>query len=274
LRVYRQVPNAGPRKSWAGPDASARGMQLAFRAMSGAPSCGTVLTDPRWGMEALQFGGKPFTFSKPLGSYVMENLLFKAAHPGVVHALTALEAAIELRPIVVDRIDEIDRIDIWSYATAIRITSKKGVLNNPADRDHCLQYMVAVGLLKGDLSEDDFSDHTARDTRIDFLRSKMSVIEDPRFTSGFLDPNIRSCANGIQIYFRDGTATPRIDIEQPIGHAQRREIGMPYLEKKLVRNLALGLRPQQVDRAMALFSDYRKYSSTSVIDFMDLFIAY
>lgn len=273
LRVYRQAPNVGSRKSWAGPDASARGMQLAFRALRGEPPCGAVLTDPRWGMEAVQFGGKPFALSRPLGSYVMENLLFKAAYPGVVHAQTALEAAVELHPQVSGRLDDIERIDIWTYETAIRIASKTGVLHNPADRDHCLQYMAALGLLKGDLAEDDFSDAAASDTRIDVLRAKMVVHEDLRFTAGFLDPAVRSCANGVQVTYRDGTATARVDIERPLGHARRRAEGMPCFELKLRHNLALGLPPGQADRVMDVFHDREKHARMSVFDFVDLFVS-
>jgi len=272
LRVYRQAPNTGSRKSWAGPDASARGMRLAFLALRGEPPCGTVLTDPRWGMEAIQFGGKPFTLSRPLGSYVMENLLFKAAYPGVVHAQTALEAAINMHPLVVGRINDIERIDIWTYALAIRITSKIGALNSPADRDHCLQYMVALGLLRGGLTEDDYSDAAASDAHIDSLRAKMVVHEDSRFTARFLDPAVRSCANGIQITYRDGTMTRRIDIEQPVGHARRRIEGMPYFERKLRHNLALGLSPQQATRVLDVFSDRDKCLQMSVTDFLELFI--
>jgi 2-methylcitrate dehydratase len=253
LRVYRQAPNAGPRKSWAGPDASARGLQLAFRVLAGALGCGTVLTDPIWGMEARQFNGKAFTLARPLGSYVMENLLFKAAYPGVVHAQTALEAAIALHPAVRDRLDTIDRIRLRSYATAIRITRKSGPLANPADRDHCLQYMVALGLLKGQLSEDDFLDSTARDPRINALRDRMVVEEDPGYTSAFLDPTVRACANSIQITFQDGSCTERVEILQPIGHASRRTEGLPYLRRKLERNLALTLPDDRTRDILATF---------------------
>jgi 2-methylcitrate dehydratase len=271
LRVYRQAPNVGSRKSWAGPDAAARGVQLALRAVRGEPPCGTVLTDPKWGMEAVHFGGKPFLLSRPLGTYVMENVLFKAAYPGVVHAQTALEAAIKLHPVVAARLDEIERIDLWTYAKAIRITSKTGKLHNPADRDHCLQYMVAVGLLKGNLDEDDFSDAAGADPRIDALRAKMSVHEDRRFTAKNLDPGIRSSANGIKVTFRDGTATKRVDIEQPLGHATRSTEGRAFLEKKLRYNLAACFPPRRLNAILALFSDRDKHGRTSVGDFVELF---
>jgi 2-methylcitrate dehydratase len=268
LRVYRQAPNAGPRKSWAGPDAAARGVCLALRALRGEPSCGTVLTDPTWGMEAVLFGGKPLSLPRSLRSHVMENVLFKAAYPGVVHAQTALEAAIKLRPAVVERLADIERIDLWSYETAIRITSKTGTLHNSADRDHCLQYMVAIGLLKGDLVEDDFSSAAAADPRIDALRKKMFVYEDPRFTAENRDPNIRSSANGIQVTFSDGTATQRLDIEQPLGHASRRTEGFSHIEHKLRRNLAVCLPPKRLEAVMRIFGDQQKHGDMSVCDFL------
>lgn len=271
LRVYRQAPNASSRKSWAGPDASARGTQLAFWALRGMPACGTVLTDPQWGMEAVQFEGKALTLSRPLGSYVMANLLFKT-YPGVVHAQTALEAAIELYPMVCTRIEEIERVEIWTYETAIRITSKCGPLNNVADRDHCIQYMVAVGLLKGDLVDSDFSDAAASDSRIDTLRSKMVVREDSRFTNGFQDPQVRSCANGVQITFRDGTTTPRVNVEQPLGHASRRVAGLPHLERKLLGSLALRLPAQKVDALMKIFRERGANSDLSVEEFLALLV--
>lgn len=272
LRIYRQAPNTGSRKSWAGPDAAARGLQLGLRALRGEPACGTVLSDPDWGMEALQFVGKSFALSRPLGSYVMENVIFKAAWPGVAHAQTALEAAIKLHPEVAGRLDGIARIDIWSYATAIRIAAKTGKLHNAADRDHCLQYMVAVGLLKGGLGEDDFSDAAALDPRIDALRVKMTVHEDSRFTAGNLDPAIRSSANGVQVIWRDGSCTPRIDIHHPIGHASRSGEGRAYLEEKLGRNLSACLSSKRVDRIRAVFGNRSGHIGMSVDEFIDLFV--
>lgn len=273
LRVYRQAPNAGPRKSWAGPDAAARGFQLALRALRGEPPCGTVLSDPNWGMEALLFAGKRLSLSRPLASYVMENLLFKVAYPGVVHAQTALEAAIRMHPVVVRRLDDIQRIDLWTYEGAIRITSKTGTLHNVADRDHCLQYMVAVGLMKGDLVEEDFSDAASADQRIDELRTKMAVHEDSKFTADNLDPDIRSSANGIQITFRDGAATQRLDIHQPLGHASRCAEGLPRLKYKLRRNLEGSLSTKTGDAVMDAFGDRYRNERMTVVDFLNLFAA-
>lgn len=272
LRIYRQAPNTGPRKSWAGPDASARGLLLAFRAVRGEPHCGSVLTDPKWGMEAVQFKAEPFRLSRRLGSYVMENVLFKAAYPGVVHAQTALEAAIRLHPLVKDKCDAIDRVDVWSYDTAIRITSKTGMLRNAADRDHCLQYLVAVGLLKGNLTEDDFSDMASCDEKLERLRRKIVVHEDPQFTASFLNPEERACPNGVRVKFADGSMTPRINMDQPLGHASRRSEGLPYLERKLLRNLTLRLRSDQVKEVMRVYDDREKYSNMGVSEFMKLFV--
>jgi 2-methylcitrate dehydratase len=258
------------RQTW--PDASARGLQLAFRALRGEPDCGSVLGDPDWGMEAVMFRNKPLSLSRPLGTHVMENLLFKAAFPGVVHAQTALECAIKLHPIVTQRVDEIERIDLWSHETAIRITSKSGTLHNPADRDHCLQYMVAMGLLHGTLTEDDFTDNAASDSRIDTLRGKMRIQEDPSFTAANINPEMRASPNGIQIHFRDGTATPRSDIYHPIGHASRRDESLPLLMRKLRHNLATCLSPKQSEAIMKVFEDRAKFCDMSVKEYVDLYM--
>lgn len=268
LRIYRQSPNVGPRKSWAGPDAAARGLQLAFLALTGEPACGSVLEDPVWGMEKRVMNGKKLSLLRPLGSYVMENVVFKAVYPGVIHAQTALEAAIRLHPLVSPQISQIESINIWSYATAIRIASKTGPLNNPADRDHCLQYMIALGLLNGTLSENDFSDGVAEDRRIDELREKMVVNEDPGFTKEFLNPDIRSCSNGIQIKFADGSATERVDINHPAGHAGRIEEARRHLEHKLAANLAMRLSNSAVAEIMKTYSNPEKYRTFPIRDFI------
>jgi len=255
LRIYRQSPNVGPRKSWAGPDAAARGLQLAFLALNGEPACGSVIEDPKWGMESRVLSGKKLVLSRPLGSYVMENITFKAAYPGVIHAQTALEAAIRLHSTVLPKLLDIKTIKIWSYATAIRIASKSGPLNNPADRDHCLQYLVALGLIHGTLGENDFSDEAAQDPRIDELRAKMLVHEEPGFTADFLDPDIRSCSNGVQVLFKDGTATARVNISQPLGHAGRLHEAKRFLESKLIRHLSLVFPASKVDTILKIHAD-------------------
>lgn len=271
LRIYRQSPNVGPRKSWAGPDAAARGLQLAFFALKGEPACGSVIEDPAWGVEKRILSGNKLSLLRALGSYVMENVVFKTVYPGVIHAQTALEAAIKQYPVVHDKISEIQRIDIWSYSTAIRIASKTGALKNSADRDHCLEYMVAVGLLKGSLDESDFSDAAAQNGEIDFLREKMVTHEDPVFTAKFLDPAVRSCANGLQIIFRDGSVTPRINIEQPLGHGQRRVEGEPALKKKLIKNLSMGFPRQKVELIMEWFNDKNRFLGANVTELLGLF---
>ena len=271
LRIYRQSPNVGPRKSWAGPDAAARGLQLAFLALRGEPACGSVIEDPIWGMEKRVLNGNTLSLLKPLGTYVMENVVFKAAYPGVIHAQTALEAAIKLHPQVYQKLSQIERINIWSYGPAIRIASKSGALNNSADRDHCLQYMAALGLINGTLTENDFSNDAAKDSRIDELRARMIVQEDPEFTKNFLNPEIRSCSNGIQVVFADGTSTARIDIDQPLGHASRIDEVRRHLEKKLISNLALRLPDSAVLEIMNLYSKTKDCGAILIEDYKSQF---
>lgn len=272
LRAYRQSPNTGSRKSWAGPDAAARGLQLALRALCGEPACGMVLTDPDWGMEAMLLGGESLSLSRPLCSHVMENMLFKAAYPGVVHAQTAREAAIRLHRSVAGRGDDTERIDIWTHADGDAHYQQAGQLQNAADRDHCLQYMAAVGLLKGGLVEDDFCDTAAGDRASMPYATGCSCTKTRAFTARNLDPAIRSSANGMRVTFRDGTSTERIDVDYPLGHASRSAEGLPHLEQKLRRNLAVCLPHKRVQTVMKIFSDRSRYSGMSVGDFVALFV--
>lgn len=272
LRIYRQSPNVGPRKSWAGPDAAARGLQLAFLALRGEPACGSVIEDSVWGLEKRVLNGKKLSLLRPLGTYVMENVVFKAAYPGVIHAQTALEAAIKLHPKVHQKLSQIHQINIWSYGTAIRIASKSGVLNNSADRDHCLQFMVALGLINGTLTESDFSDAAAHDCRIEELRAKMVVVEDPEFTKKFLNPAIRSCSNGIQVTYKDGTSTERIDIDQPIGHAGRLDVAKHFLETKLLKNLSLRFATPAVESIMKIYREPVSSRNISIDQFLKTFM--
>lgn len=271
LRIYRQSPNVGPRKSWAGPDAAARGLQLAFLALLGEPACGSVIEDPVWGLEKRGLDGKKLSLLRPLQTYVMENVVFKAAYPGVIHAQTALEAAIKLHPLVYQKLSQIKRVNIWSYGTAIRIASKPGPLNNSADRDHCLQYMVALGFINGTLKESDFSDEAAKDPRIDELRTKMVVQEDSVFTKKFLNPEIRACSNGIQVEFSDGTATERIDIDQPLGHASRLDDAKRFLENKLIQNLFLRFPASVVDSIMKIYHEPKSIREAPLDQFTKTF---
>lgn len=272
LRVYRHAPNAGYRKAWAAGDATARGLQLALLARRGEMGYPTALSDPKWGLYKVAFGGAPFKTRMPFNSFVMENILFKVAHPGCVHGQTALEAAIALYPTVRDRLSDIDHIRLWTYEWAMRVVDKKGYLSNAADRDHCLQYMVAIALLKGNIRVADFEDAAAQDPRIDALREKMTVQEDERFTREFYELDKRSCANGVQIYFKDGTTTERIDVEYPLGHKRRRAEGLPLLREKFATNIARRFSTRRRAAIMALYDDQRTLEEMPVNELVDLFV--
>lgn len=237
LRIYRHAPNVGTRKSWAAGDATSRGIQLALMTVSGELGYPAVLSTPTWGFEDVAFGGRQLTLARPLGSYVMENVLFKVSFPAEFHAQTAAEAAAGLHSVVAPRLQEIDRIDLTTHESAIRIISKTGPLRNPADRDHCLQYIVAVALLRGTVTVDDYSDCAARDPRIDRLRDMMVVAEDQRYSSDYLDSSKRSITNAIQVHFTDGSSTERVEVEYPLGHPVRRLECTPLLLAKFERNV-------------------------------------
>lgn len=271
LRVYRQAPNTGYRKSWAAGDATSRGVQLALMALKGEMGYPSVLTDRKWGLYQVVFDGEPFKLRMPYRSFVMENILFKVAYPGCVHGQTALECAMKLHPLVRDRLGEITRIRLWTYEWSIRVVDKKGPLHNPADRDHCLQYMVAVGLLKGGLTVADFEDNAASDPRIDMLREKMVVEEDKRFTKEFYELDKRSCANGVQVEFGDRSSTERINVEYPLGHKRRRAEGAPLLQKKFESNLARRFPRKQRERILGLYHDADRLEQMDVNEFVDLF---
>jgi len=273
LRTYRHSPNAGPRKSWAAGDATSRGVRLAdltMRGEIGYPSC---LSVPTWGFYDVSFGGKSFKFQREYGSYVMENILFKISFPAEFHAQTAAEAAIQLHPQVKNRLADIQRIDIHTHESAIRIISKVGPLNNAADRDHCLQYMTAVPLAFGSLVAEHYEDQFHRENPIiDKLREKMEIHEEPRFTNEYLEPSKRSIANSIQIFFNDGSCTEKIVIEYPVGHRRRRAEGIPLLEKKFLSNLSTRFPLQRAEEIYNLCKDQAKLESTAVNDFMDLMV--
>ena len=218
LRTYRHAPNAGSRKSWAAGDATSRAVRLAMITLSGEMGYPSVLTAKTWGFEDVLFKSDSLRIPQSFGSYVMENVLFKISFPAEFHAQTAVEAAVKIHPEIKDRLDEIDKIEITTHESAIRIISKVGELNNPADRDHCLQYMVAIGLLKGNLVADDYEDDVAQDPRIDELRSKMVVTENKKYSEDYLDPKKRSIANKLKVLFNDGSSTEEIEVEYPIGH--------------------------------------------------------
>ncbi|WP_298722328.1 bifunctional 2-methylcitrate dehydratase/aconitate hydratase [uncultured Oceanisphaera sp.] len=273
LRTYRHAPNAGSRKSWAAGDATARAVRLAMITMQGEMGLPSVLTAPTWGFYDVLFKGEAFKVKQPFGSYVMENVLFKLSFPAEFHAQTAVECAVLLHPQVKDRIEDIDRIQISTHESAIRIISKAGQLANPADRDHCLQYMVAVPLLYGDLMAEHYEDDVHRaDPRIDALRNKMEIVEEPRYSADYLEADKRSIANAIQVFFTDGSHTDKVAVEYPIGHRRRRAEAIPVLEQKFMQNLQTRFPPARCRHILALCLDQRRLEATSVNDFMALFV--
>lgn len=238
LRTYRHAPNTGSRKSWAAGDATSRGVFLALMAKKGEMGYASVLSAPTWGFQDVLFRGQPLRLEAELGSYVMENVLFKIAYPAEFHAQTAVECALQLHQTYKDKIDQVAQVTITTHESAIRIISKTGVLNNPADRDHCLQYMVAYALLFGELTSDSYEAHSASDPRIDSLREKMRVQENSQFSKDYLDPEKRSIANAIAIQFKDGTQSESVEVHYPLGHSRRREEGIPLLKEKFINNIA------------------------------------
>jgi 2-methylcitrate dehydratase len=272
LRVYRHAPNTGPRKSWAAGDATSRGVRLALMAMQGEMGYPSALSAPTWGYYDVLFKGKPFSLDWPLGSYVMENVLFKISFPAEFHAQTAVECAIKLHHEVKHRLNEIDKVVITTQESALRIIDKTGPLNNPADRDHCIQYMTAVGLIFGELTADYYEDAAARDPRIDRLRDKMVCVEDPHYSKDYLDPEKRSIANAVQIFFTDGSATENVAVEYPLGHRRRRAEGMPLLIKKFAANLASRLSAPQRQAIMEVCLDAERLRLMAVDKFLDMWI--
>ncbi len=273
LRTYRHAPNTGSRKSWAAGDATSRGVRLALIAMTGEMGYPSALTAPGWGFEQVLFRGKPIRLGRPLGSYIMENVLFKISFPAEFHAQTAVEAALALHPKVRDRLDEIERIEIDTQEAGVRIIDKSGPLANPADRDHCLQYMVAVPLIFGRLTADDYEDGVAADPRIDRLRQAIVVRENPEFSRDYMDPEKRAIGNALQVFFTDGSATERVVAEYPIGHRRRREEGIPLLVEKFERALATRLGPEQAGRIVEACGDQARLEETPVDEFVDLWVA-
>ena len=272
LRTYRHAPNTGSRKSWAAGDATSRAVRLALIARTGERGYPSALTAKTWGFYDVLFKGQPFRFQRPYGSYVMEHVLFKISFPAEFHAQTAVECAMQLHPQVADRIADIERITIRTHESAIRIIDKQGPLANPADRDHCLQYMVAVPLLFGRLTAADYEEDIAADPRVDRLRDKMTCVEDPQFTRDYLDPAKRSIANGITIHFRDGTRTDEVVVEYPIGHRRRRAEGMPVLVEKFRTNLARRFPPKQQQAILDVALDTKRLAAMPVHEFVDLMV--
>jgi 2-methylcitrate dehydratase len=277
LRTYRHAPNTGSRKSWAAGDATSRAVRLALMVMKGEMGYPSALSAKTWGFYDVLFKGKPFEFTQAYGSYVMENVLFKISFPAEFHAQTAVECALALHPNNIDlidtleKIDGIDRIEITTHESAIRIIDKTGPLNNPADRDHCIQYMTAIGLLKGNLTAQDYEDEMANDPRVDALRKKMTCIEKPEYTKDYLDPDKRSIANAVQIFYKDGSSSEQVAVEYPIGHRRRRSEGIPELIKKFEINLKREFDDTQAKKIMNLNLDINLLQKTPVNEYVDLY---
>jgi 2-methylcitrate dehydratase len=271
LRTYRHAPNTGSRKSWAAGDATSRAVRHALFALRGEMGYPSALTAKTWGFHDVLFKGKPVTVpAQGFGSYVMEHVLFKISFPAEFHAQTAVEAAIALHPQVTPRLDDVARIVIETQESGKRIIDKTGPLDNPADRDHCIQYMVAVPLLKGSLTAEDYEDATAADPRIDALRAKMEVGENKDYTRDYFDPEKRSIGNAIQVFFRDGSATGRVAVEYPVGHRRRRKEGVPLLLAKFEHALRGGIPARQADELLALCADRARLEAAPVQVFMEL----
>ncbi len=264
LRTYRHAPNTGSRKSWAAGDATSRAVRHALIALSGEMGYPSALSAKTWGFYDVLFNGKPFSLTQPFGSYVMENVLFKISFPAEFHAQTAVESAMTLHSQVKDRIGDIERIVIETQEPGVRIIDKTGPLANPADRDHCLQYMVAIPLIFGRLTAEDYEDGIANDPRVDALRSMMEVRENATFTQEYYAADKRYIGNAVQVFFRGGSSTPRVQVDFPIGHRRRREEGMPVLVKKFESSVAAYFKEKQAAQILAAFADPQKLDAMSV----------
>ncbi len=275
LRTYRHTPNTGSRKSWAAGDATSRAVRLALMAQAGEMGYPTVLTAKTWGFYDSLFRGEHFTFQRPYGSYVMENVLFKISFPAEFHSQTGVEAAMtifEKLKSLGKTSDDIAKVTIRTHEACIRIIDKKGPLNNPADRDHCIQYMVAVPMIFGRLTARDYEDDVASDSRIDALRAKITCVEDPQFTVDYHDPHKRSIANALTVEFTDGSSLDEVVVEYPIGHARRRSEGIPLLIEKYKTNLARVFPKAAQERILDVSLNRVKFEAIAVNEFMDLFV--
>jgi 2-methylcitrate dehydratase len=275
LRTYRHAPNTGSRKSWAAGDATSRAVRLALMARTGEMGYPSVLTAPVWGFYDVLFKGQAFKFQRPYGSYVMENVLFKISFPAEFHSQTAVECAMQIHDKLkaLGKTDaDIKKITIRTHEACIRIIDKKGPLNNPADRDHCVQYMVAVPILFGRLTAGDYEDSVAADPRIDALRAKITCVEDPAFTHDYHDPDKRSIANALTVEFNDGTKMDEIVCEYPIGHKRRRKDGIPLLEAKFRTNLARQFPARQQQRILDASLDQARLEALPVHEYVDLYV--
>ena len=273
LRTYRHAPNTGSRKSWAAGDATSRAVRLAMMTMAGEMGIPSVLTAPGWGFYDVSFKGREFSFSKSYDSYVMENILFKISFPAEFHAQTAVECAVLLYPEIKEKLDEIERIEVTTHESALRIIDKTGALDNPADRDHCMQYMLAVAMIEGDLVAEFYEDSFhQQNPLIDKLRNKMILKEDKRYSKDYLADDKRSIANALQIFFKDGSQTDKVEVEYPVGHRNRRQEGIPLLERKFFNSLKSTYSKEHSDRIYSLCLDKERIEQTPVNEFMDMFV--
>jgi 2-methylcitrate dehydratase len=272
LRTYRHAPNTGPRKSWAAGDAASRAVRLSLIAMTGELGLPSALTAGTWGFQDACFKGQAVRLGRSLGSYVMENVLFKISFPAEFHAQTAVECALKLHPLVKDRLGEIARVEIATQESAVRIIDKSGPLYNPADRDHCLQYMTAIGLIFGELTAAHYEDNVAADPRIDSLRAKMVVAEEKRYSRDYLDPEKRSIANAVQVTFSDGTRTDRVEVEYPVGHRRRRGEGIPLLASKAEAAFSAHFGAPRAKALMSLFENRAMLERMPVRAFVETLI--
>ena len=270
LRTYRHAPNTGSRKSWAAGDATSRAVRLALMTMKGEMGYPSAFTAKTWGFDDVVLRGKTFALARPYGSYVMENILFKISYPAEFHAQTAAESAIQLHKQVAQKLDQVEKIVLTTQESAIRIIDKTGPLNNPADRDHCIQYVVAIGLLFGNLTADDYEDERASDPRIDALRAKIVVEEDKQYSKDYLDPDKRSIANALQIFFKDGTHTEKVAVEYPLGHLRRRVEALPLLQEKFINNLGTRFSQRQQQNILDICLDRQKLETMPVHHFLEM----
>jgi 2-methylcitrate dehydratase len=275
LRTYRHAPNTGSRKSWAAGDATSRAVRLALIAKTGEMGYPSVLSAKTWGFYDVLFKGQPFKFQRPYGSYVMENVLFKISFPAEFHSQTAVECAMDIHHKLAatgKKAEDIKKITIRTHEACIRIIDKKGPLNNPADRDHCIQYMVALPILMGRLTASDYEDSIAADPRIDILRDKMVCVEDTQYTKDYHDPEKRSIANALTVEFNDGSSFEEIVCEYPIGHKRRRTDGIPLLEAKFRTNLARMFPTKQQDRILKISLDQKALENMPVHEYVDMYV--
>jgi 2-methylcitrate dehydratase len=271
LRSYRHAPNTGSRKSWASGDAVSRAVWLSLLPLKKEIMYPSALTAETWGFQDVMFNSEAIKVNRAYGTYVMENILFKISYPAEFHAQTAVEAAIKLNKEVKDRLDEIEKIVIETQEAGMRIIDKTGPLYNPADRDHCIQYIVAIPLIFGNLTADDYEDGIASDPRIDSLREKMEVLENKQFSADYLDPDKRSIGNAVQIFFNNGESTERIEIEYPLGHRLRRSEGLPLLKEKFEYNLERQFNSKQIEKITEIFNDQQHLEKMPVNQFIALF---